>query len=304
MNRPEVSIVMINYNGLPWLEETLESTLATRDIDFEVVVADDCSTDASRDFLTAKAAADPRVVPHFLRENLGISGARNAGIDLARGEFISIVDSDDRFLPDTVRHQKEAFLRLAAKAPDLSLLMSDAWLINEAGERIGRYISRDWWNRESAENPPLWTLPSTFFFRREGAARFHPGYRSADAPIFISRMQRLGPVGFCGQPLIEYRLRMSSVTNNKGGFMLREMAAAEESRRRGLLDNPLSAADMQEPAWREVSAWIHGRNAKNAMANGKYLFAACQLAKAVLAHPGRTLEKLARAFQTVGKRFL
>ena len=304
MKRPEVSIVMINYNGLPWLEETLASTLATRDVDFEVVVADDCSTDASRDFLTAKAASDPRVIPHFLSENLGISGARNAGIDVARGEYISIVDSDDRFLPDTVRLQKEAFLRLSAKTPDLSLLMSDAWLINEAGGRIGRYISRDWWDRESAENPPLWTLPSTFFFRREGSPRFHPGYRSADAPIFISRMQQIGPVGFCGQPLIEYRLRMSSVTNNKGGHMLREMAAAEESRRRGLLDNPLSAADMQEPAWREVSAWTHGRNAKNAMANGKYLFAAGQLAKAIAAHPGRTLEKLARAFQTVGKRFL
>ncbi|MEO8617231.1 MAG: glycosyltransferase family 2 protein [Luteolibacter sp.] len=300
---PEVSVVMINYNGLPWLDTAIASVLATENVSIEVVVVDDCSSDDSREFLTQQAALDVRVRLVFLTENVGISGARNAGIDVARGAYVSIIDSDDRFLPDTVRKQLEAFARLRKEAPDLALLTSDAWLINEAGHRKGRYISKDWWDRESSVEPPLWTLPSTFFFRREGAARFHQGYRSADAPIFISRMARIGPIGFTGEPLIEYRLRMSSVTNHKGAHMLREMRAAETSRRMNRLDSPLSAEEVDAPPGKEVGAWIYGRNAKNAAANGRLLRAAWELTKAVVAYPTRTMEKLIRAFQTVGKRF-
>lgn len=300
---PEVSVVMINYNGRPWLDIALDSVLATEGVEIEVVVVDDCSTDDSRGFLSRKAATDPRVIPLFLAENAGISGARNAGLEIAKGTYVSIIDSDDRFLPDTVKKQVEAFSRLQRQAPDLSLLTTDAWLINEAGERKGRYISRDWWDRESAVDPPLWTLPSTFFFRRDRAARFHPGYRFADAPIFISRMARLGAIGFTGEPLIEYRLRMSSVTNHKGAKMLREMHAAGKSQQLNRLDNPLSAEEVEEPDIREVGAWVYGRNAKNAAANGRMMRAALELAKAGCAHPVRTKEKLIRAFQTFGRRF-
>lgn len=300
---PEVSVVMINYNGRPWLDIALESVLASEAVDFEVVVVDDCSTDDSREYLANKAAGNQKIRPLFLDENLGISGARNAGIEFARGTYISIIDSDDRFLPDTIRKQLDAFARLQLGTPDLSLLTSDAWLINEAGQRKGRYISRDWWDRESTVDAPLWTLPSTFFFRREGSARFHPGYRSADAPIFISRMEQLGSIGFTGEPLIEYRLRMSSVTNHKGAQMLREMSAAGKSRAMNRLDDPFAAEEVDAPPANEVGAWINGRNAKNAAANGKMIQAAWELAKATFAHPSRTATKLVRAFQTVGKRF-
>jgi glycosyltransferase involved in cell wall biosynthesis len=299
---PLVSVVMINYNGQPWLEAAVDSVLATVGVDIEVVVVDDCSSDGSRDYLVRVSATDKRVKPLFLRENLGISGARNAGLDVAQGEFVSIVDSDDRFLPDTVKKQLAAFTRLAVEAPNISLLTSDAWLINEAGARKGRYISRDWWGRESSVDPPLWTLPSTFFFRRTNSARFHPGYRSADAPIFISRMQELGPIGFTGEPLIEYRLRMSSVTNDKGAFMLKEMHAAALSKELNRLDNPLSVEEVGEPDGRELGAWVYGRNAKNAAANGRVFRAAIELTKASWAHPTRTKDKLLRALLTFGNR--
>lgn len=302
MTQPEVSIVMINYNGMPWLELAVASVLATEGVEIELIIVDDCSRDGSRNFLTLQASLDPRVIPHLLNENLGISSARNAGLDLASGKYISIIDSDDRFLPHTVQKQIAAFTRLQQEAPDLSLLTSDAWLINEAGERTGRYISRNWWGRESSIDPPLWTLPSTFFFKADRAAKFHPGYRSADAPIFIDRMLRIGAVGFIGEPLIEYRLRMSSVTNRSGAHMLREMRASHESKRLNRLESPLSAEEVDAPDWRNIACWVHGRNAKIASANGKYVMAAVELAKAAFAHPPDTCRKLIRAFQTFGKR--
>jgi hypothetical protein len=296
---PLVSVVMINFNGRPWLEKSVESVLANQNVPFELIVVDDCSTDGSRDYLDSVAVRDDRVRVVHQAVNGGISVARNAGIDVARGTYISIIDSDDLFLPDTLARQVETFERLRAGCPEMSLLTSDAWLINEAGKRCGRYISRDWWDREDVENPPLWTLPSTFFFRRDRAAKFHPAYRSADAPIFISRMLALGPIGFSGAPLIEYRLRMSSVTNRQGDRMLREMKAADRSKCLGRLDDPLSPTDVPAPGWREVTVWSCGRNAKNAAANGKRYLALWEVGKASLASPLATGAKLLRAFRTM-----
>jgi glycosyltransferase involved in cell wall biosynthesis len=301
---PEVSVVMINYNGRPWLDLALESVLTTEGVAIEVVVVDDFSSDGSRDFLSVKAASDARIRPYFLEYNTGISEARNKGIEIARAAYISIMDSDDRFLPCTVKKQLEAFIRLQNQTPELSMLTSDAWLINEEGQRKGRYISREWWNRETSKNPPIWTLPSTFFFRKDRSAKFHPAYRSADAPIFISRMREIGPIGFVGEPLIEYRLRMSSVTNAKGAHMLREMHAASRSVAMGRINNPLSADEVSPPGWRETAAWVYGRNAKNAAANDKIFQAAFSVIRAVAADPAKTWSKMIRAYQTLGKKTL
>jgi glycosyltransferase involved in cell wall biosynthesis len=300
---PLVSVVMINYNGMPWLDIAARSVLASGNVAFELVIVDDCSQDDSREHIRQLAADDDRVKPVFLEQNQGISGARNAGIDAARGEFIAIIDSDDCFLPDTIERQLQTFQTLSVQQPGLTMLMSDAWLINEKGERVGRYISSDWWGRMTALDPPLWTLPSTFFFRREHAARFNPGYRSADGPIFVRRMEALGPLGFIGEPLIEYRLRTSSVTNLSGARMLREMNASELSRQLGRLDNPIPAEEIDAPDPRAVAAWIHGRNAKNAAANGHPFIAAREVLIAALAQPGVTCGKLLRALQTYGRRF-
>jgi glycosyltransferase involved in cell wall biosynthesis len=289
---------MINFNGLPWLEPAARSVLASTGVDLELVIVDDCSSDASRDCIARMAAEDPRVVPVLSENNRGISGARNLGISKSRGTYIALIDSDDLFLPDTISRQIACFERLEKKASNLSLLAADAWLINEIGERKGRYISPEWWGTETIEKPPLWTLPSTFFFRRDRAATFFEGYRSADAPIFVRRMEQIGPIGFLGEPIIEYRMRLSSVTNHRGADMVKEMKAAEQSRLDGRLGKPYLPDEIATPDWNEVAAWVHGRNAKNAMINGQWLSAAFSTAKAALADPKLTIDKIRRSIRS------
>ena len=289
---------MINYNGLPWLEMSARSVLASNFANIELVVVDDCSSDSSRETISRLAQEDSRVTPVFAKANGGISAARNLGISAARGIYIALIDSDDLFLPDTISCQIESFERLSKRHPDLSLLTADAWLISEDGERKGRYISREWWGIETAENPPLWTLPSTFFFRRERAAPFFEAYRSADAPIFVRRMEKLGPIGFLGTPIIEYRMRLSSVTNHRGAEMVREMKAAEKSRLDNRLDCPYTPDQVEAPGWREVSAWVNGRNAKNAIINGRLLMASVSTLKATIADPRSTLQKIHRSIKS------
>ncbi len=289
---PDVSIVMINHNGSRWLREAVDSCLAQEEVAFELVVTDDASTDDSPAILRKYAERDPRVRPVFIAENVGISEARNLGIEAARGTYIAIFDSDDRMLPHTIGSMRAHFQKLREGTPDLVLLTTDAWLINERGVRWGRYMSREWWDRIATQEPPFWTLPSTWFFERSVPVRFFKHYRSADALYFMRRMQAIGSVGFVGEPLIEYRLRLSSVSNAKGANMVREMNATHASVQTGRLMNPLRPEEVEPPTWRQVARWRHGRNAKAYAANGHAVRSAFEASLAGIADPRVTWAKI------------
>lgn len=90
----KLSIIIPVYNVRQWLEETVNSVLNQTFRDFELILVDDGATDGSGKLCDRLALADNRVrVIH--QENAGVSAARNAGLDAAKGEYIGWVDSDD-----------------------------------------------------------------------------------------------------------------------------------------------------------------------------------------------------------------
>ena len=295
MNPPLVSVVMINYNAGRLLNLAIDSILQQTDIDLELIIVDDFSKDDGPEVIRSYAAKDSRVKPLLSTVNRGISATRNAGIEIARGEFIALIDGDDQHLPDTLSKQLSHFNRLKASHPDLCLLASDAWLINEAGERGGgRYMPTAYWSGDHISNCPDWTLPSTWFFPRECPVRFHPGYRFSDAPIFIHRMAAHGTIAYIGEPLIEYRLRISSATNTLAARVVRDLNAASLSLAKGCLNDPVPSDSLPEPSWNQVTAWKYGRNAKAALLNHKPFLAAKDLCVASIADPKKTFGKIGR----------
>jgi len=95
----KVSFVLPIYNVLPYLERCVQSLLCQTYKDFEIILVDDGSPDGCGKLCDELAARDNRVrVIH--QENKGLSGARNTGIDNAKGEYIIFVDSDDYWLLD------------------------------------------------------------------------------------------------------------------------------------------------------------------------------------------------------------
>ncbi len=297
MSLPLFSVVMINRNDAPWIPGAVESVLTQKDVDFELIFVDDGSSDASPDVIRELARRDSRVMPVILSENVGISAARNRGIDAARGEFIALLDSDDRFLPDTLGSYHKNWIELSRAEPRMCMLATDAWLINEKGARFGRYFTTDHWGKVTTRDAPRWLLPSTWMFPKAVPVRFHEPYRIVDAPIFIARMFAHGAVGFVGEPMMEYRLRSKSVSNSKGALNLRIRNATAVSIERGLLDNPLGPEDLPDPLWSQVAAWTHGRNAKALAANGRWFAAAWEGFLAFLARPfysGRKILEMLR----------
>ena len=94
MDRKKISVIVPVYNSIDCLERCVRSICAQTYFQLEVLLIDDGSTDGTDRLCDRLAAEDHRIRVHH-KENGGASSARNAGIDLATGEYLGFVDSDD-----------------------------------------------------------------------------------------------------------------------------------------------------------------------------------------------------------------
>jgi len=101
-----VSVVIATHNRRRMLAQALRSALAQRDVDLEVVVVENGSTDGTPDWL--RSLRDPRVRPIISERPLGGTGARNAGLQAAEGEWVGFLDDDDLWAPGKLRAQLDA----------------------------------------------------------------------------------------------------------------------------------------------------------------------------------------------------
>lgn len=106
-NNPKVSVIIPIYNAAEFLEECLDSVLAQTLTDIEVICVNDGSPDNSLDILREYEKKDSRVKV-IDQENQGAGAARNHGMAVARGEYLSFLDSDDFFDKDMLKEAYEA----------------------------------------------------------------------------------------------------------------------------------------------------------------------------------------------------
>jgi glycosyltransferase involved in cell wall biosynthesis len=112
---PVVSVVVPTYNASRWLGQTLTSLYAQTLDDFEILLIDDASTDDLKNVL--EQYFDPRLKVIRLSDNVGVSAARNKGIELALGRYIAFCDADDLCQP--MRFQKQ--VEYLENHPDIDL---------------------------------------------------------------------------------------------------------------------------------------------------------------------------------------
>lgn len=105
---PLVSVITPCRNAARFLPQTLESVAAQTLDDYEHLLIDDASTDATADILAASSAESSRVRTFHLHRQRGPATARNIGIEQARGRFIAFLDSDDLWLPCKLERQLSA----------------------------------------------------------------------------------------------------------------------------------------------------------------------------------------------------
>ena len=95
MVTPKLSIVIPVYNVEEWLEECIESILKITAFSIQVVLVNDGSTDNSTEIATRYRDSNPEKIELINQANAGMAAARNAGLNVVSGEYISFIDSDD-----------------------------------------------------------------------------------------------------------------------------------------------------------------------------------------------------------------
>lgn len=128
---PVITVIMAAYNSAGHIRPALDSLLHQTFADWEVIVVDDGSTDDTGAVVSSYASDDPRFVYHRFEDNAGVAAARNAALDLARGDWITILDSDDRFAADRL-----SVLIERARRDDLDIIADNIWLYDETAAAI------------------------------------------------------------------------------------------------------------------------------------------------------------------------
>lgn len=140
-----ISIIVPVYNVSKYLKDCVESILAQTYSNIEIILVDDGSTDDSGELCDKYQLIDSRIrVIH--KENGGVSSAKNAGLDIAKGEFISFIDSDDSIHKDflcTLYKMATDSNSDIAQCDFLSTAMDSVKLEPQVNEKIVIYNSRD-----------------------------------------------------------------------------------------------------------------------------------------------------------------
>lgn len=122
-DEPLFSVVIPAFNAARTLNESVASVLAQTCRDFEVIIVDDGSSDAT--YGVARAIDDPRVTART-QANGGAAAARNTGIEAARGKYVALLDADDVWVPYKLERQLAVF----NAHPDVHAVQSGAWFVD------------------------------------------------------------------------------------------------------------------------------------------------------------------------------
>src|SRR2546430_11315204 len=145
---PAVSVIVPNYNHARFLRRRIDTVLGQTFLDFELILLDDCSTDNSRDILTAYAD-DSRVRIEFNAKNSGSTFKQwNKGVRLAKGKYVWIAESDDYADEQLL----ERLVGVLEEEPEVTFAYCRSWRIAANGEPNGY---ADWYLAD-LEPPARW----------------------------------------------------------------------------------------------------------------------------------------------------
>lgn len=170
---------MAVHNGEAYLRPAIDSILKQTQPDFEFIIVDDGSTDATAAIL--KEYADRRIVLLSQSENQGLVRSLNHGLSIATGEYVARLDADDMALPTRFEKQLEFF----SQFPETILLGTDHYQVDEHGRLMARgykladYVELCWY---TLFNNPF--NHSAVMFHRETIREFG-GYSSSPAALHI-----------------------------------------------------------------------------------------------------------------------
>lgn len=206
---PRVTIGLPVYNGQNYLAGTLDSLLAQTCRDFELVIADNASTDRTEAICREYAAADDRIRYHRNAENIGASANYNLVFELGRGEYFKWAAHDDLLAPTYL----ERCVEVLDGNPDVVLAYTQAKAIDSKGDVVKIYPGKKDFNSPDPRRrfyefvlDPSPVVAVFGLMRREvlGRTRLIGKYAGSDRPL-LSELSLLGKFYEVPEHLFFYR---------------------------------------------------------------------------------------------------
>lgn len=211
--QPLVSILMTAYNRQQYIRQAIESVLACEYENWELIIVDDCSKDETFTIAKEYAQKDLRVRVYKNERNLGDYGNRNRAASFAGGEFIVIVDSDDKMFPSMLEkwvhlmlHHKTSFGIFAHTTFKEPVVLSSTAIIHT-----------HFLNQPVLSFGPIATIITTTYFKNIGG--FPELYGPANDMYYNLKAASGADTLIFPFPLVDYRIHEGQEFNNKYAYL-------------------------------------------------------------------------------------
>jgi glycosyltransferase involved in cell wall biosynthesis len=212
MQKPLVSVIMPAYNSERYIASAIASVQNQAEVNWEMIIVDDCSTDNTVAIVEDFAKADPRIKLHILSQNSGTGAARNFATELAQGKYIAFLDSDDMWKPKKLAVQLQFM-----SENNLPFTFSFYEWMDEEGNLFNKKI----------EAPQTLTYKQLFWSNWVGnlTAIYDVDYfgkipissirKRQDWMLWLTLLKKIGKTSPVPKSLAYYRIRKSSVSSSK-----------------------------------------------------------------------------------------
>ncbi len=263
-NIPLVSVVIPSYNHARYIKETIASVCSQSWAKMEIILVDDGSQDNTLEILDSLHHIDSLRV--YRRENQGTAAALNFGLSQANGEYIAILNSDDRFHQGRVEKLHQSLV----SSPDQALFsFSRVQLIDQEGLPVSSGPTHEWLEAAQSHLHPDTPLAlallrdnfactsSNFFFHRSVLDRVG-GFRDFryvnDLDFLIRCLSTVGSV-YCQETLLDYRIHDANTMNERFGENAETFFAEWGHVVAGYLESELDFATV---SWEDLTSTVAG----------------------------------------------
>ncbi len=210
---PLVSVLMPAYNREKYIGEAIESISTQTYPNWELIIVDDGSTDSTAEIVKSYQAKDNRIILYQFPENKGIPYARNKCLELAKGEYLANLDSDDIALPERLEKQ----VKFMEKNPEVGVCGGRYVFIDEENKKLNMPFSMPTEDKEIKINFFLYkahVFNTTLLIRKRVIRniRYDTGFAYAQDLKFYADVFHYTILANLNEVLVSYRQHTSKVS--------------------------------------------------------------------------------------------
>lgn len=207
-----VSVITPTYNCGDYIEDTIKSVINQTYANWEMIIVDDKSTDNTEELVRKYAEADSRIKYYKLEHNSGAAVARTKAMEMAKGNYMAFLDSDDLWTDNKLERQIKFMER-----KKINFSCTSYEQIDEKNNKLGKVIKcipKTGYNRLLLDCP---VGNSTVIYNVDNMGKFKvPDIRKRnDDALWLQMLKKEKYIYGLNEILMKYRIRNNSISSNK-----------------------------------------------------------------------------------------